>query len=332
MDQKGWRTGGSRAFPAIVAALLGLLGGVLAMSAGAQPRDAVLIAPRFTPGESMVYTVEAEFTRRRSTADDAPGTRLVQSADVTIETLVAEPDGGAAARLTFERLKTSVQTLGPDPRATSWEWRRAGGEPVTDGDPIAGLEEASLALARSAIRVRLAPDGTLRSVEGLEEAYDALRERPPGDPTPILGVFSPGASVSFLEGFWSFSPGRGRAPRLSPGESWRVVKSAPLFSGYEAEAATTYTLDRIAGDNAEISGRTEFAIRPPAAQPDPADPAPRIIEQSGKVEAVWDTAARRVVRRRSERSLAWSATIALTDPIEVKDITSSRVEIRLQPR
>ncbi len=295
----------------------------------------ILLAPRFITGQSAVYTLDAEFTRRRAQRDDAPGTRLTQSADLTFVTVSAEPDGSAAVRATFERLLVRVETLGPDASSTTWEWRRAAEKPVTDGAGVPGLDEACSALVRSSIQLRIAADGSLRTIEGLERAYEALaasREKGGDDVTPILGVFSPGASVSFFEGFWSFGPGSGaRVPRPAPGDRWKVTKSAPLFGGYQAEATTSYTLDRVRADAAEISGLVTFAIVPPRADPGPADPAPKIIEQSGRIEATWDTAARRVVRRLSERSLAWSATISLSEPVEVKDYTTARVEIKLAP-
>ncbi len=301
--------------------------------ATAQP---ILLAPRFVAGQSVAYTLDAEFTRRRAQRDDAPGTRLTQSADLTFVTVSAEPDGSAAVRATFDRLLVRVERLGPDASSTTWEWRRAAEKPVTDGAGVPGLDEACSALVRSSIQMRIAADGSLRTIEGLERTYEALaaaREKGGGggdDPTPVLGVFSPGAVVSFFEGFSSFGPGSGaKVPRPAPGDHWKVTKSAPLFGGYQAEATTNYSLDRVRADAADISGLVTFAIVPPRADPGPADPAPKIIEQSGRVEATWDTAARRIVRRLFERSLAWSATISLAEPVEVKDYTTARVEIKL---
>ncbi len=301
----------------------------------AQP-DTVSLAPRFVAGQSVAYSLDAEFTRRRALRDDAPGTRLAQSADLTLLTVGVEPDGGATVRATFDRLRVRVEKLGADASTTTWEWRRAAEKPVTEGPDVRGLDEAYSALARSSIQMRLAPDGSLRTMEGLDRAHEALAaSRDKDDPgaTPLLGVFSPGGVGTFFEGFWAVSTGAGRTRPLrpAPGDEWKAVKSQPLPAGYQARATTTYRLERVRADLADISGSTVFEIVPPRTEPDPADPVPKIVEQSGRVEAVWDGAAGRIVRRTSERSFAWLATVAPAErePIEVNDYTAARIEVKM---
>lgn len=301
----------------------------------AQP-DTVSLAPRFVAGQSVAYTLDAEFTRRRALRDDAPGTKLAQSADLTLVTVGVDPDGGATVRATFDRLRVSVAKLGPDASTTTWEWRRAAEKPVTEGAGVPGLDEAYSALARSSIQMRVAPDGSLRTMEGLERAHEALaasRDKGDLEATPILGVFSAGGVGTFFEGFWAVSTGGGRSRPLrpAPGDEWKAVKSQQLLGGYQVRATTTYRLERVRADLADVSGRTVFEMVPPRAEPDPADPVPKIVEQSGRVEAVWDGAAGRVVRRISERSFAWSATItpAELEPLERSDYTAARVEVKV---
>ncbi len=301
---------------------------------GGQP-GGVVLAPRFVAGESVTYTVEAKFTRRRADNEQAPGTRLTQSAALTFVTGTERRggEGGAVVRATFDRLSTRIERLGDGSEPTVWEWTRAGGEPTTKGPEVAGLAESNLALVRSTILIEVGVDGSVESLDGIDRAYEALAEslrEGEGPGTPVLGVFSPGAVVTFFEGFWSLSDGV-EAPRPAPGESWDVRRSAPLFGGYEAEARTRYTLARIRDDVAEITGTMSFALVEPHIAPDPVAPMPRILRQSGRVEVDWDTASRRVVRRLSERSLDWGATIALKEPLERRDYTTARVELKLDP-
>ncbi|MFM9994731.1 MAG: hypothetical protein ACKVU4_02895 [Phycisphaerales bacterium] len=306
-----------------------------------EPGEKVLLAPKFVPGQSSRYTVEAEFTRRRAPREDAPGTIVTQAFDIRAETRTVDREGIAVVRVTFDRLRVRVERRGGaadagDPAAgptpTTWEWNRAAGEPVSEGPPVAGMAQANAALADAVLEVRVAPDGALRGIAGLERAYEALVARGrDAEPIPILGALSPGAAESFLEGFWCLVPGDGSPPVVAIGESWEVARSTPFPGGYEAESTAVYTLERVRTSVAEISGQVRYALRSPRIEPDPADPMPRIVEQSARAAVTWDGAAGRLVRRRVERSLAWSTTLALREPLEVRDYTTTRVTITLMP-
>lgn len=303
--------------------------------------EKIRLAPKFVPGQSVRYSVEGEFTRRRAPREDAPGTKVTQSFDVRLETRAVDREGIALIRVAFDRLRVRVERTGAEggagvpgsrPSPTTWEWTRAADEPAGEGPEVPGLAEVNRALAEAGIEVRVASDGALRGVAGLERAYEALVARGrDAEPIPILGAFSPGAAESFFEGFWCLGPGDGSPPMVAMGDHWEVARSTPFPGGYEAESTTIYTIERMRSGVAEISGEVRSALRPPRIEPDPADPMPRIIDQSGRAAITWDSAAGRLVRRTLERSLTWSATLALREPLEVRDYTTTRLTITLTP-
>lgn len=303
--------------------------------AAGQPHEAIRLAPRFVPGHSSRYVVEAEFVRRRAERDDAPGTKITQSVEMSLETRAVDRAGVAVVRVAFDGLGVRVQRLDQPPATSSWEWTRAGGKPSTDGPDVASLAAANAALVESTIEVRVAADGSVRGVAGLERAGVVLAARgADAEPLPVLGVLTPGAAESFFEGFWRLGGVEGVIPEVAAGDRLVVSRSLPLIAGHQARADTTYEVERATAGVVQLTGRTTFEIARSGVEPDPADPVPRIIDQSGRATVTWDPAAGRLVRRTVERSLTWSASLELPsprEPIVVRDFTSTRVTVTLVP-
>lgn len=300
-----------------------------------QPRESVRLVPRFVPGHSTRYSVEAEFVRRRAPRDDAPGTRIAQSLEMILETRGVDRDGVAAVRVALDRVRVRVEPLARPSATSTWEWSRAGGRPSLDGPDVASLSDANAGLVESPIEVLVGADGTVRAVAGLERASAVLAGRGADtEPLPVLGVLTPGAAESFFEGFWRLGGIEGVIPEVAEGDRLVVTRSLPLIAGYEARADTTYEVERATAAVVLLSGSTTFEIARSGVEPDPADPVPRIIDQSGRATVTWDPAAGRLVRRTAERSLTWSASLELPaprEPIVVRDFTSTRVTITLVP-
>lgn len=310
------------------ATLRPLLALLLLAPVPAAAQDAVRFAARLDPDRPLRYQLDAEFSIRRSSAPDAPGVVLRQSAVLRLAPRTVNADGSARLLVSFDHLKIEQRlfTGKPEPGLSVWEWDGEG-DPPAPGQGAPAPFRAYPLLARARAEVTLRPGARVVAFSGWDAAQNAADPSPEEPPlAAFLGLFTRAGAPVLLQAILSPDPD---GPARRPGDQWTVTESLALPGPSDGRIETTYTYDAAEGATARISGRVVASILPSRVRPDPADPVVEIAGQSGAVSLVWDTRAARLVERTSARAIDWVARLQLREPLEVRDVTSSRVTIRL---
>lgn len=292
-----------------------------------QPAEGVRLRARPEVGQTYRYDVRADFSFTRGA--DPASQSLEQEVRIRFTVAQVDEEGTATVRAAFESINASVRPLDGGP-ASTFQWR-ADEAPAAAGDKDALKNAGPLypmyrELAGSFLQFRVASDGTLADVEGLDGVLQAGRQSKLPGPERALGVLLPEAARTHLAVIWALDPG---SAARSPGATWTTGRPIPIMPGYTAGREVRWTLGSVTDGVAELAGPIVVSLstdRKPASE---AEPTLAITDQSGAATARWDTRAGRLVSATTESRLDWSASLKLKEPIVTTRSTAAKVRITL---
>lgn len=310
--------------------VLAALAGALVCGASAAPAarasvtqpEGVVLRPRLEEGRRDRYEIAATLSTETAAEGREPQRESVEQ-KVLVRTEVLGVDRLGVARVSVRLERAEVTYAAPGERAETFAW--AEGE--EGAQRVLPLEVMYLKLAQEGLELQVGPDGTVRSVAGLEEVIAAGEGMTERSRARALGVFAPGAAGQSLSGIWRIDPGE-RPVRRAVGDVWRIQRLIPLGPAGSAAVVTACTLTAVEDGLATVEGRTSVTVRPQRGEPDPAQPSLAVEGEGGTLRVVWDVEAGALREREGAGSVRWTATLGMREPMAAATAMSERLTIR----
>lgn len=295
-------------------------------------QDAVTLVRKLHPGQELSYAFHRDLKVSQTPSGAAEGDQpaaaessIVQSGTITLTVAAVRDDGVADVRIRFSDLKLSADT--PD---GAQQFDSAAPAQPADKAPEAGADEAASepsllsalgnALASAPMSCSIAPDGTVRGLNGYESVI-AVLGKAPAEERWLSGMFMPDALILAIEQLVAVEGATG--PR-KPGDGWQTTQRTGLGSAGALEVTTDWRLDSIENGIAKIVGEESLDLLVPQ-QADQSSPRVQLGESSGSSEIAWSVADGALISLRQEQKAATTWSLGELS-VEQQQVTTFRLE------
>jgi hypothetical protein len=282
-----------------------------------------------------------------------------QGDELTYRTVVRTSNtisGGPGGNRTFEQtmsqtLKLSVSAVGPDGTATlrqsieavSLEVDAPGGKvaydsakpPKADDDPrVLSMAKTVGAMVGEVISVTMAPNGSVRRIDGAARIVDKLTADLPRDPMAaslaqnVKSMLSEDALRSSLEQSFSRMPDT----PVKPGDTWTASQSLGADALGRIVGTSTFTLKGVdgAGDAAAARIAVALALKQEKVPSAGASVVVTLGESHGEGEVVFDASKGRIQRSTMRTNMSSSATMRGPDGKPSTMQSSTKTEMTME--
>lgn len=305
---------------------------VLVLSAAAADAQTVTLRYRWTRGESRTYRLATETASNVSGMPEGPRT-LTQSMSQVLKFTAEEvaADGTATIRQTFQSLR--MEGSGPMGKLLVDT-----AVPATASDPAARpMRQVLDAMIGESVLIVVAPDGTIRKVEGASRIADKIAQLAAADPAAgaagqgIKRMLSEDALKSTLEQTFPKLP----AAPVAIGESW----TGQLAMGNEAigrvTGTSTFTLKALEGAASGQKARIAVGlVLKQEVVPPPSGPTRMVTtlrDNKAEGEILFDAAKGHIERTTMRTELTSSVTMNGPDgvPTTMQNKTTTTMTMEL---
>ena len=255
------------------------------------------LSPHFYVGMTSRYEIWSTRTTLRSTSvndrTQEANTQLELVGELTWRIDSVSADGGATATMTYDWL--SATFVMPDGQRHIIDTRQP-----SPGEPFGGMHQLMLAMSRTPLTFRMNADGSVQSVEGVDQIKAAVAEN----------VQTPEA-LDFIESATDLATLIEAPTALTVGGAWDVQRTwRRNVAQMEADlhTDTTYTLssvEEIAGiPVATVTASTRATLDPQLPELPAEVPRPRVnTSATGEQQVMFDLARQEVVGRNASETL-----------------------------
>ncbi len=294
---------------------------------------------RWTKGDVLNYRVALQTT---GSVTGVPGREDVTTEQTLTQQITLTVDGVA---------QSGVATIHETVNAIRSEVKNAKGTVVVDTaspaddskDPVAAaLAKLFGAVVGQSINMVLAPDGTVRTVEGGSRLLQRIHETVDASAGPeaaassqaIAALYSDDAIRSMLEQSFPKLP----TQPVKPGETWAGQLALGNQTIGKITAALTFTLKALDGDagaqraNVSIDMTLKQGAKPPASGPTRVSVA--LGDSRGQGDLLFDVAHGRIVRSSMRTDMPSTVTMAGPEgsPVMLKNHVTTNATMELIPK
>jgi len=277
-------------------------------------RQPVQIDPARDAGATWLYRLSAE------TALEQQGARSVVSHEARLALRFTGEQTRGLDIIDVRLLDLSLDMETPDADYALRAARAETGVEATPDDAPEDLVAVMRAMLDAPVRLAIAPDGRVQAVQGLDGVGEAIEQ---GEALTRLavGVFHPETLAAALEPLF-FADDADAEPR-APGDAWTTTSRRPLGEGRTIVEEAAFTFAEGPAWRGELAISVEHADDLPATSA-----RVEVIEQSGEIDARWNTDAGALASRtRTLRTaLRWLLGDITISQEQTTTITLERIE------
>jgi|GEM_PF-7081342 len=271
-----------------------------------------------TPPEAAVGRVaQFEITAQSRVEQGAAHFSLSQHGQLRCEASEANAKD-ALFLCTFEQLSTE-QSDGA--KTSHFAWTKEKGVEHAEGEAPSPLALLHGALVASTLRVRVARNGEVTSVEGYGDVAKAMAQAP-GAGAALLGVFAPSTiAANVAPVFGSDLPREGERKES---DAWTRMRSIPAGPNRAIVMATTWRASPVTDGAVTLTGETNVTLEQDNAAGYLAATG-EIVKTDAGVETIWSIADGALISRTSRLNMTSKWTIG---DVTVEQTLESSVELR----
>lgn len=296
--------------------LVALLLALVAVPASAQT---VTLRYSWQQGQELSYKTTVRTNSAMSGAGDPRSFDQTLSQTLKITVAAVFPDGSATLRQVISSVTLDMDTPGGDRDTPAVKVSYDSAKPpAEDADPrVKAMAQTMGAMVGEAISVTMAPNGSVKRIDGAAKIIDKLMQQLPRDPMAgslaqnIRAMLGEDALRTSLEQNFSRMPD---AP-VKIGDTWTSQQSVGADATGKIHGTSTFTLKAIegTGDAAIARVAVVLALKQAEAPPAGGQMVVKLLDGKGEGEVQFSVARGRIEKNGMQTDISSSAAIRTPD-------------------